>query len=69
MLVDRTRAALEQQVVKRSWNPLVYLWIGWEKFSYFFAPHNGCQYCWTLRMFILGLLIGWHCTMWYYKRS
>lgn len=50
---------------KRSWNPFHYLWIAWENFAYFWAPANQCQYCWVLRMFILGILVGIELLHWF----
>lgn len=50
--------ALLQRKPKFNWNPFSYLWTGWEHFAYFFVPINGCQFCWALRMFIVGIFIG-----------
>lgn len=62
MIYDRTResvdAALLQAKPKRSLNPLHYAWTAWENFAYLLAPANGCQYCWVLRAFLVGLVLG-----------
>lgn len=54
------QAALLHVPVKEkiSWNPFHYLWIGMEHVAYFFAPPNGCIYCWVWRMFFLGIACG-----------
>ena len=60
---DFTQEAALLQRKPRWWQlPFMHLWTLWQHFSYFFAPANQCQYCWVLRMFILGLLLGWHVT-------
>lgn len=62
-IVDHTRPAILHR--RKPWwkrNPLPYAWAAWEHFAYFWAPANGCIYCFVLRLFILGLLIGSHVT-------
>ena len=73
MIVDRTRervdieAALFQAKPKMHWNPLWYVWTGWEHFAYFWAPPNNCVYCWLLRLFIIGGGIGAVAAHWWWK--
>lgn len=59
--------ALLQPKPKRSWNPFHYLWIGMEQVAYFFAPPNGCVYCWVWRMFFIGAGCGAVIAHWWWR--
>lgn len=51
-------AALLRKKKKISLNPFHHLWTGYQHFAYWFAPPNGCVYCWTARLFVVGGAIG-----------
>lgn len=60
-------AALLRERPKFRWNPLPWVWTCWEHTAYFFAPPNGCVYCWLLRLYVIGIATGAAAVHWWPK--
>lgn len=56
--------ALLQKKPQFHWNPFYHLWTGMQHVAYFFAPPNGCVYCWVWRMFFIGVACGYALGYW-----
>lgn len=76
MIVNHVHTAQETQTLhesallrRRSRNPFVYLWQGWQHFAWFFCPpgEDPCVYCWLLRLFLIGATLGSVLTYWSLK--